>query len=233
MSHKKFCVYRIRHIETDATIYIGKTARPRKRWANHCNAKRCNHLRQYMLQNGGFQAYELQPLQWWDNEEAAYTDERLRIAEAMKTCPLLQNRQTGGFGGSPNRMSAVHKARLQGLSAEERLTLTSKAHDAIRGVPRSSETKQAISDALKAWHQDHPERAAQVGYMRLGAIHTESTRKRMGQAKRALDTEQVAVCQRLRSEGWSLKRIAQALGLSVKPIFNALHGVGVYGEKKD
>jgi DNA-binding NarL/FixJ family response regulator len=116
------------------------------------------------------------------------------------------------------------------MSLAERKAITAKANASVRGVARSPATRQAIAEALKAWHSEHPERAEYVGQMRLGTVHTGDARKRMGQAKRALSVEQVLECRRLRSEGWSLKRIAEALGFSVKPVFNALHNVGVYGE---
>ncbi len=227
-SDKKFCVYRVRHINTDVTIYIGKTSRPKKRWANHCNGKRQGErLRAYMLSHGGLGAYELIPLRWFSSEDQAYAVERETIELYLKTSPLL-NLSTGGFGGSPNRMSAIHRERLGRLTTEERAALTKKAHEAIRGVPRSAQVRKSISEARARWWQEHPEAKVRLGSRRSGKKHTPETKSRIGGKRRCLTNEQASRCRQLQAEGSSLKRIGELLGVSTKAVFNAVHGNGAY-----
>jgi transposase-like protein len=47
-------------------------------------------------------------------------------------------------------------------------------------------------------------------------------------SKRSLSEEQVVLCRRMYDEGQTLKKIATELGVSVKPVFNAIHRVGAY-----
>lgn len=225
---KKFCVYRVRHIETDVTIYIGKTARPRKRWINHCNGKRKGErLRSYMLEHGGLDAYELVPLQWFPNEAQSYRVERETIEVYLKTSPLL-NLSTGGFGGSPNRMSEVHRERLSRLSPKERAALTKKANEAVRGIPRPPQVRACISEAHLRWWQEHPEARERVGAWRRGQKHTSETKQRLGEKRRSLTNEQTLRCRQLQAEGLPLKRIGELLGVGIKAVFNAVHGNGIY-----
>lgn len=228
--HKSFCVYRVRHIQTDRTIYVGKTNSPKRRWNNHCNSKKDRLLQEFMQCNGGVPAYELLPIMWASSETAAYTLEREFIRKYLPDGTLL-NRDLGGVGGITGQASESHKKRWAKLTREQRQERLRPLHDAARGVPFNEERCHAIAQGLQRYHEEHPEAALQFGLRRLGQKHTVVAKRKMGEAQRSLTQVQAQRVRDLRREGVSMKGIAGMLGVSTKAVFNVEHGRGVYGQE--
>jgi len=231
-SHKDFCVYRIRHIPTDVTIYIGKTNNPKKRWNNHRNGKKDPLLLDYMASHGGVNDYELVPLLWVPSEAVAYRKER-EIIGAYSGYGTLLNRDLGGVGGQEGQTSEVHKRRWAKLTKEQRKERLRPLHESRRGVPLDPSHKTAVSKAMLQYHSEHPEAALRTGARRKGQRHTNAAKIKMGEARKKLSDEQVRTVRAMHEAGISMKKIGTALGVSIKSVFNAIHGNGVYGSHRD
>ena len=228
--HKSFCVYRVRHIQTDLTIYIGKTNSPKGRWHNHCVSKQEHLLQDYMRRNGGCTAYELLPLIWASSEATAYEFEKEVIRWYLPSGALL-NRDLGGVGGYTGLASMAQKERWARLTKDQRKEILRPLHDAARGVSFTEARRAAISRGLYRFHEAHPEVGLQVGLRRTGQRHTAEAKRKMGEARRSLTQAQAQRVLALREVGVSMKEIAGTLGVSTKAIFNVTHGLGVYGQE--
>jgi hypothetical protein len=121
----------------------------------------------------------------------------------------------------------IHQYKL--LTDEARKELTKKATEAIKGTKLTQARKDQISTDRLKWFSEHPEARIEVGNRRRGKNHTDETKISIGQKMRLLSDEQIVTCRKLHSEGLSMKKISERLGVSIKPVFNAINCRGIYG----
>jgi predicted GIY-YIG superfamily endonuclease len=151
--------------------------------------------------------------------KALSSNEENRIANLKKSLSTPEYKK---------KRSEIQISRYQKLTLEAKRELLKNATKARLGSKASLETRGKLSESRKKFFRDHPEARERVGLIRLGVQHTEETKVKIGEKRILLNKEQVIECDRLHSQGLSLKKIASTLGCSVKPVFNAIHRVGVY-----
>lgn len=125
----------------------------------------------------------------------------------------------------------ISDARIQQyrlLSTEARKELTKKATEAISGTKLTQERKNQLSESRKRWFQNNPSAREEVSKRRKGKKHTESSKRQIALKRMSLSQEQISICQKLHSEGVSMKHISDVIGTSVKPVFNLINKRGIY-----
>jgi predicted GIY-YIG superfamily endonuclease len=158
-----------------------------------------------------------------------YKEKISKIFQENKEVWLSKLKQTMSMQEVRKKISDARKQQYKLLTDEARKELTKKATEAIRGKKLTQNRKNQISTDRIKWFNEHPEARIEVGNHRRGKRHTNETKISIGQKKRILSDEQIVICRKLHLEGISMKKISERLGVSIKPVFNAINAIGIYG----
>lgn len=125
----------------------------------------------------------------FDTPEEAYAKEKELIAENLTSNPLCMNLVPGGRGGT---LGYTELSRERISASSKRVTEAKlKAWEALRGKPRSEETKEKLRQAnLGKTHTQ--ESLAKMSRAITGRKHSEETKAKIGKAHEGLITSEAA-----------------------------------------